>query len=206
MKNWTDNGHPSELALEAWVASEAEAHELQTIGSHIQACPACRAQATEWRGLFLALSSLQGLEPSTSFDDRVMERVRPPTEAQPAVSAWAHRVALGAPRIAAAVIGAWTIGLVGAAAWLQNRVDVPPAVLLARFLGGVEELLVSAAIRVATFLHLSGFVGLWTSVTDTVPGVGLAVAVTLMAVMSGLAIWTLHRVIGSQTPRVDAHA
>jgi hypothetical protein len=51
MTNWTNSGHLSELALELWVANEAEAHDLPAIESHLASCPACRAKAAEWRGL-----------------------------------------------------------------------------------------------------------------------------------------------------------
>jgi len=206
MKNWTNKRHLSEMALEAWAAREAEDQELQAMDSHIQACSACRAEATEWRGLFLALSSLKGAEPSSSFDRKVMEQVRLPAEVPAPAQAWVHRVARTAPRVAAVVIGAWNVTLIGAAAWLQKTVDVPPAMLAARFLDFARDWVVSAAIRVAAFLHLSGFVETWTRATETVPGLGIAGALVLMTLLCGLAIWTLHRVTGYQPPRVDAHA
>ena len=89
MKNWTKTGHLSEMALEAWAAGEAEAQALQAMDNHIQACSDCRVEAAEWRGVFLALSSLRGVEPSASFDDKVMEQVRVPaaSPAQPAGTA-----------------------------------------------------------------------------------------------------------------------
>ncbi len=206
MKNWTNTGHLSKMALEARAAGEAEAHDLQAMDSHIQACSDCRAEAAEWRGLFLALSSLRGVEPSASFDDNVMKQVRLPAVSPVPAQAWVHQVARRAPRIAAAVIGAWSVTLMGAAAWLQKTVDVPPAMLANRLLSYVSDWLLAAAIKVAAFLHLSGLADLWTRVTDTVPGIGLAGAVVLTTVLCGLAIWTLYRVIGYQPPEVDAHA
>jgi hypothetical protein len=206
MKNWTKTGHLTEMALEAWVAGEAEAHELQTMDSHIQACSDCRAQASEWQGLFLALSSLQGVEPSASFDENVMRQVRLPAASPAPAQVWAHRVARKAPRIAAAVIGAWTVTLIGAAAWLQKTVDVPPAMLADRLFRYVGDGLVAVALKVGAFLQLSGLADLFARVTDTVPGIGVAGAIVLMTVLCGLAIWVLYRVIGYQPPRVDAHA
>jgi anti-sigma factor RsiW len=205
MTNWT-KGHLSELALETWAAREADPHDLEELESHIQACPACRAKATEWRGLFLALASLKDVELSNSFEDKVMEQVRIPSPQVAGVPAWVAKVAQRAPRIAAGVVGAWTLMIVGAAAWLQKTVDVPPAALLAQFLNSAKELLLAGAIEVATFLQLSGFIDWLTEVTGTVPGLGVAGAAALMTALSSLAIWTLYRVTRDEPPRVDAHA
>jgi hypothetical protein len=206
MKNWNKTGHLTEMALEAWAAGEAEAHELQTMDGHIQACSDCRAEATEWQGLFLALSSLKGAEPSASFVQNVMEQVRLPAASSAQAQAWVHRVARKAPRIAAAVVGAWCLTLIGAAAWIQKTVEVPPAMLTNRLFNYLGDWLVAATLKAAAFLHLSGLADSWTRVTDAVPGIGIAGAIVLMTVLCGLAIWTLYRVIGYQPPRVDAHA
>ena len=206
MTTWTSRGHLSELALELWAANEAEAHDLQAIDSHLQACPVCRAQAAEWRGFFLTLASLRGVEPSRSFDDRVMRQVRFPAPKRAEVPALAVRLAHRAPRIAAAVIGAWTLTVVGGAAWLQKTVDVPLALLLARFIEQMKGYLIGAAIDAVAYLHLSGLAEWWAEFSDSVPGLGVAGALALMTALSGLAIWTLYRVVGYQPPRVDAHA
>lgn len=206
MKTWTSKGHLSELALELWAANEAEAHDLQAIDSHLRACPACRAQAAEWRGFFLTLASLRGVEPSGDFDARIMQQVRVPTprraEARPLVVRLAHK----APRIAAAVIGAWALTLVGGAAWLQKTVDVPLALLLARFVAQLKEYMIGTAIDIVAYFHLSGLAEWWSQFGNSIPGLGVAGALALMAALSGLAIWTLYRVVGYQPPRVDAHA
>jgi predicted anti-sigma-YlaC factor YlaD len=206
MKTWTSKGHLSELALELWAAHEAEAHDLQAIESHLQACPACRAQAAEWRGFFLTLASLRGVEPSSSFDEGVMRRARVPAPKRAEAPALVVRLAHRAPRIAAAVIGAWTLCVVGGAAWLQKTVDVPLALLLARFVGQLQEYLIGVAINVVAYLHLSGLAEWWSEFSSSIPGLGVAGALALMTALSGLAIWTLYRVVGYQPPRVDAHA
>jgi hypothetical protein len=192
--------------LELWAAHEAEAHDLQAIDSHLRACPACRAQAAEWRGFFLTLASLRGVEPSPTFNDRVMQQVRIPVPKRAEVPPLAVRLAHRAPRIAAAVIGAWTLTVVGGAAWLQKTVDVPLALLLARFVGQLKEYLIGAAINVVAYFHLSGLAEWWSEFSNSIPGLGVAGALALMAALSGLAIWTLYRVVGYQPPRVDAHA
>ena len=206
MKTWTSNGHLSELALELWAANEAKAHDLQAIDSHLQACPACRAQAAEWRGFLLTLASLRGVEPSRSFDDRVMRQVRIPAPKRAEAPVLVVRLAHRAPRIAAAVIGAWTLTVVGGAAWLQKTVDVPLALLLARFVGQMKEYFIGVAIDVVAYLHLSGLAEWWSQFSNSIPGLGVAGALALMTALSGLAIWTLYRVVGYQPPRVDAHA
>jgi len=206
MKTWTSKGHLSELALELWAAHEAEAHDLQAIDSHLQACPACRAQAAEWRGFLLTLASLRGVEPSRSFDNRVMQQVRIPAPKRAEAPVLVVRLAHRAPRIAAAVIGAWTLSVVGGAAWLQKTVDVPLALLLARFVGQMKEYFIGVAIDVVAYLHLSGLAEWWSEFSNSIPGLGVAGALALMTALSGLAIWTLYRVVGYQPPRVDAHA
>ncbi|MGD8699373.1 MAG: hypothetical protein PVJ43_08790 [Gemmatimonadales bacterium] len=206
MKTWTTKGHLSELALELWAANEAEAQDIQAIDSHLRACATCRAQAAEWRGFFLSLASLRGVEPSSNFDDRVLRRVRIPAQKRAEVAPLAVRWAQRAPRVAAAVIGAWTLTVVGGAAWLQKTVDVPLALLLARFVGQLKEYMVGAAINVVAYLHISGLAEWWSDFSNSIPGLGVAGALALMTALSGLAIWTLYRVVGYQPPRVDAHA
>jgi hypothetical protein len=205
MTNWT-NGHLSELALESWAAGEAEAHDLPELENHVQACPDCRVKATEWRGLFLALASLRGAEPSESFHDRVMKEVRIPTEQVAGAPAWVVKVARRAPRIAAGVLGLWTLGIVGAAAWLQKTMDVPLPMLLARLLNDAEDALWAGAIKLGAILQLSGLLDGWPEAFANVPGLGVAGVATLVSTLSGLAIWTLYRVTKYEPPRIDAHA
>ncbi|MGD8866181.1 MAG: hypothetical protein PVI01_01090 [Gemmatimonadales bacterium] len=205
MTNWTNSGHLSELALELWVANEAEAHDLPAIESHLASCPACRAKAAEWRGFLLTLASLRGVEPSRGFEQRVMQHVRIPAPKRMEAPGLLVRLAHRAPRIAAAVIGAWALTLVGAAAWLQKTMDVPLALLLARFSSYAWEQLIAAAIEVVAYLHFSGLAEWWSGLGDSIPGVGLAGALALMTALSLFAIWVLYRVVGYQPPRVDAH-
>lgn len=206
MKNWTTNGHLSELALELWAVNEAEAHELPAIESHLATCPACRAKGAEWRGFLLTLASLRGVEPSGSFDDSVMQYVRIPAAKRAEAPGLLVRLAHRAPRIAAAAIGAWALTLVGAAAWLQKTVDVPLALLLARFAEYARDRMILAAIDVVAYLHISGLAEWWSRFSESIPGTGFVGAVALMTALSIFAIWILYRVVGYQPPRVDAHA
>lgn len=202
---WTTSGHLSELALELWAANEAEAHDLPAIDSHLAACPACRANAAEWRGFLLTIASLRGVQPSGGFDDRVMQHVRVPAARRAEAPGLLVRLAHRAPRIAAAVIGAWALTLVGAAAWLQKTVDVPLALLLARFTSYARQQLIAAAIDVVAYLHFSGLAEWWSGLSDSIPGMGLTGALALMTALSLFAIWVLYRVVGYQPPGMDAH-
>lgn len=206
MSNWTSEGHLSELALELWAADEAEAQELQAMDGHVQACPACQAREAEWRRLFQALASLQVAEPSPAFHGRVMARVRLPVGARAAAPHWLPRLARSLRPVAVSAAAAWTVAVVGGAVWLQGQVNVPAGILFARFLNQAKELLLAALIKLGAILQLSGVADSWATVVETVPGPGVVVAAALVAVLSGLAIWTLYRVTGYQPPRVNAHA
>jgi anti-sigma factor RsiW len=204
MKKWTIEEHLSELVLERRAAGEAEADELQATDSHLQKCPACRAFEAEWRELFVALASLPALEPSRSFDDAVMARVRAP--ARQAIRTWVPTLARRLRPVAVGAAALWTSAVIVGVAWAQTWLDIPAGVLIAQLLAQAKQLALAAAIKIGAILHISGLADFWTQLTETVPGPGIAVAVALMTVLSGLAIWTLYRVAGYQPPRIDAHA
>ncbi len=205
MENWTTEGHLTELALEQRAAGELAGPELQAISSHMQSCQACRGRDAAWRGLFLALASLQGAEPSTGFDDRVMARVRLPDEARTATPSLMPRTIRRLRRIAVAAAAVWTAGLAGSAVWLHSQLDVAPGLLLARLLSAARDLLLAGVVKLGALLHVSGLSESVAGVIATVPGPGLAGALAAMTALSGLAIWTLHRVIEYEPSRVDAH-
>ncbi len=96
--------------------------------------------------------------------------------------------------------------MVGGAAWLQQTVDVPGSILLARFFSNARELLLAAVLKLGAILHLSGLADAWTELVETVPGSGVVIAGGLITVLSGLAIWTLYRVTGYKPPEANAHA
>ncbi len=171
----------------------------------MQSCQACRGRDAAWRGLFLALASLQGAEPSTGFDDRVMARVRLPDEARTATPSLMPRTIRRLRRIAVAAAAVWTAGLAGSAVWLHSQLDVAPGLLLARLLSAARDLLLAGVVKLGALLHVSGLSESVAGVIATVPGPGLAGALAAMTALSGLAIWTLHRVIEYEPSRVDAH-
>ena len=206
MKKWTTEEHLSELALERRAAGEAEADELQAIDSHLQNCPVCQAFEAEWRELFGALASLPALEPSKSFDDAVMARVRVRAPAKQAVQTWLPSLARRLRPVAVGAAALWTSAVIVGVAWAQTWLDMPAGVLIAQLLVQAKQLALAAAIEIGAILHLSGLADFWAQLTETVPGPGIAGAVALMTVLSGLAIWTLYRVATYQPPRIDAHA
>lgn len=205
MKNWTTEGHLTELALGQSVAGELAAADLQAATSHLQACQACRARESEWRGTFLALASLQGAEPSPGFDDRVMELVHIPVPAPSAAPSLMPRTVRRLRRLAVAATTLWTAGLAGGAAWVHFRLDVGPGALLARLLASVQEVALAGAIELGTLIELSGIPETAAGAIQAVPGTGLVAALGGVAALSGLAVWTLYRVTEYQPSRVNGH-
>lgn len=204
MKNWTSDGHLSELGLEVLAADEAARDDLRAMEAHLAACPGCRAREHEWRELFSSIAALREVEPSTGFDARVLARVRP-------VGARARAIGWRAiaRRLRPAVIGAaatWAAAVAGGAMWLFSRVDVSAGVLLARAAAGARDGLLAATIEVGAFLHMTGLIDSWKHLAAMVPGPGVAAAAALMTALSCLAIWMLYRVTGYQPVRIQAHA
>ncbi len=204
MKNWTTEGHLTELALEQRAAGELAGADLQAVISHLQACQACRAREGQWRGMLLALTALRGAEPAPGFDTRVMARVRVP-EAATTSSPLKPRTALRLRRLAVAATTLWTAGLAGGAAWLHFRLDVGAGELLARTLASVQELALAGAIKLGTLIQLSGLPDAASGMIQTVPGPVMVAALAGMTGLSGLAIWLLYRVTGYQPSRVNGH-
>ncbi len=204
MKTWTPEGHLTELALDARAGGEADAHELQAIDGHLEACSACRAHEGGWRRLIHALESLPALETSPSFDDHVMARVRATAEATPA-AAWLLKLGHKLRPVAIGAAGVWSTAVVAGAFWLGGRVDIPATALVSRGVGFTTELVWAAVLKIGATLQVSGFFQLWARVVDLVPGPGVISAVAVMTAISGAAIWTLYRVVGYEPSRIDAH-
>ena len=205
MKKWTLKGHLSERALELLVADEVDREEIQGMRAHLQGCPACRAREADWREMFHALASLREVEPSPSFDERVLARVVR-TGATAGFGAGWREIARRLRPVAFGAAAAWCAIVAGSAAWVIARVDVPVGVLLTRAISDARQLLLAAVIEVGTFLHLNGMVDLWNRMAEAVPGPGFAGGAALMTALSALAIWALYRVTGYEPPRIGAHA
>ncbi|MGD2153896.1 MAG: hypothetical protein PVG79_11570 [Gemmatimonadales bacterium] len=206
MKIWTSEGHLSELALEQRAADEVWASELQAIDGHLEACAACRAEHARWRRLFHTLATLQAVEPSASFDEGVMARVRLPEPVDTVTAVRLPSLLRRLRPVVAAAAAVWTAAVVGGALWLQHTVDVPSSMLVARLFSGVRELLLAAVLKLGAVVQLSGLSDAWTELVETIPGSGVVIAGTLITVLSGLAIWTLYRVTGYEPPEANAHA
>ncbi len=83
------------------------------------------------------------------------------------------------------------------------EVSIPA--LLGSLVGGTRDLLVGAAIKLGTLLEITGLSAAWSRLAETVPGPGVAGALALMTLISGLAIWMLYRVTAYQPSGIDAH-
>lgn len=204
MKNWTPEGHLTDVALELRAAGEAEAPELRLSDSHLAACPACRAGAADWSRLIRALQSLPPLDPCASFDDQVMARVRVAVQAKPA-AAWLPKLARKLRPVALGAAAVWSAAVIGGGLWLGGRIELPAAAFVAGGLTFIKQLLWAGVLRLGAFLHLSGLIDLWADVVEAVPGPGVLSAVAVMTAVSGLAIWTLHKVVRYEPSGVDAH-
>jgi anti-sigma factor RsiW len=204
MKNWTTEGHLSDLALEMWAAGEAETHTTGAIQSHLETCEACRAREAEWQGLFEALQSLPAVEPARSLDEAVMARVRLPAEEEVATSAWLPQLARRLRPVAVGAVAAWSVALLFGTAWVETHLGLSAGELLSGFLAFVKQQVLEAVIRIGAFAELSGITDLW-SRTSGISGLGVVSGLAAMTAVSGLAIWMLYRVTGYQ-PRNHANA
>ena len=204
MKNWNSEGHLTDLARELWAAGEAEGSGAERTQDHLQSCSSCRAQVEEWREIFHALSSLPALEPSLSFDRRVMDRVRMPVAA-PSEAAWLPTLVRRLRPVAVATSALWSAVVVGGIIWLGAGVGTSGTALVAGAIAYLSDLAWGAVVKVGAFLHISGTLELWAEFARVVPGPGVLSAVALMTAFAGLGIWGLYRVAGIQPTRVNAH-
>lgn len=203
MTNWNTEGHLTDLALELLAVGEAETQELSVINGHLAECKPCRARSADWRDFIQTFESVPPLEPSPAFDDRVMERVH--VAAAPARAAWVPKLARRLRPVALGAAAAWSAIVIGGGLWLGSQAEIPAAALVARGIGFVTNLAWAGVLEVGAAIHLSGVLDLWARAVQAVPGPGIVGAVAVMTAVSGLAIWTLHRVVGYQPSRIDAH-
>lgn len=206
MKIWRSDGHLTELALELWAAAEAEPQRLHAMHDHLETCDACRARGAEWHRLFRSLTSLQAVEPSAAFDAAVMERVHLPSRSRSSLAArWPSLLRRLRP-VAMVAAAAWTAIVAGGAWWVQAQVEAPATALLAELASRASGLLLTAVIEVAAFLRITGVLEILNEWAATVPSREVALALSLMTMLSGLAIWTLYRVTAYQPSRVKVNA
>ncbi len=105
--------------------------------------------------------------------------------------------------MAAAAI--WTVAVAGGLVWLQSQVEVTPALLLAGLAAQLKSLLMAGVIKLATLLQVSGLVDLYEQAAAAVPGQQLALALAVMTLLSGIAIWTFYRAVVYQPSGVERH-
>jgi anti-sigma factor RsiW len=83
-----DAAHPSEDRLQDYVEGLLPATRAARVRTHLDACPACAAEAAAWRTTFAHLERLERFAPSGDFATRVMAGVRVPTFAPARVPDW----------------------------------------------------------------------------------------------------------------------
>lgn len=92
--------HLSPERLQDYVDGVIPDRQMARIDAHVEGCTACRAEVSEWQGLFAGLGTLQTMEPSDGFYERVMAQHRvlqlvqawEPVSAQIGALAWAKRL------------------------------------------------------------------------------------------------------------------
>ena len=204
MKTWNSEGHLTELALERWAVGEAEGLDRQRVTNHIRTCEACAARQAEWEEFVHALSALPSLEPSRSFDELVLARVRKPSvrEQHGIIPHLGRRLR----RAAVAAAALWAAVLAGGGVWMATSLTDSPGALAGQGLAYIHDLLWAGVVRVAALLQVSGIVEAWNEVASAVPGPSVLSAVALMTAFGGLALWGLYRVTGYRESRIKAHA
>jgi predicted anti-sigma-YlaC factor YlaD len=205
MHYWNEQEHLTDLALELRAADELEAARRPGVDEHLRRCPACRARAGEWDGLVRLLRTLPRLEPSATFDEAVMARLRLPTHATSRMPAWMPGLLRGARRVAVAAAAVWSALVTGTALWFGTRLEVSAADAFGNALAFAPELLWTVVIRITAILQLTGL-------TDALAGAGalprttVAGVIALMTAASGLALWTLYRISELEPIRIRMNA
>ncbi len=198
--------HPGPAILQEYVEGFVSGRRRARVEAHLAACDACRDETEEWDAIFLGLSSLPRLAPSSSFTDEVMARVRLPAVAPAATEApvWTRALEAAAGLLPSTSRG-WT--LAGAfAAVPATAIVAAVAFLLTHPLLTVTDLTAFVWWRGAELLS-GGFAwaGGWAldqAVTHHLLGVGQlalnapgAAAATLVAAwaLTAGALWVLYR-------------
>lgn len=207
MSYWTNDRHISDLGLQLHASGELETGEVRPIREHLHACSHCARRAASWGELLRSLTALRSLEPGPRFDEAVMARIRLPATAQATrLPAWIPKVARQARRLAIGTAAVWSAAVIGGLAWLVTRTDVSGSEALSSALAYAIGLLWAGVVKLGAVLHLSGLLDAWRQAEQTVPGPGILSAVALMTAISGLALWTLYKVVDQKPMRVKAHA
>lgn len=80
--------HPSAERLQDFIERLLPARQAARVRTHLDACPACAAEAASWRTTFTYLQELERFAPSESFATRVMAGVRVSAPAPARVPEW----------------------------------------------------------------------------------------------------------------------
>lgn len=203
--------HPAPERVLDYLDGALPARARTRLRGHLEACPACREEVREWRGLLAALEALPTHQPSGGFADAVMARVRVGDRA-PAAPDALERVlgwiggGVSWPRaLRPRTAGQWALAGVAAAAPVTAAVgaflvlfshpQLTPGYLLAFLWWQLSEaagaLLGAAwgAVTESALVFRAYSVVEWLGGSPTIVGLG---AVALSVCMAG-SLWILYR-------------
>ena len=204
-------GHLDGDRMQDFVEGCLPARQAARVISHLDACPACAAEAAAWRATFAHLRGLEQLAPTAGFTDRVMAQVRVPASVPERVPEWRRALAWvrgmlpRSRRAWAAVSGvavtpAVTLGLV---LWTLASHPTLTAGAVASFLGWKASALVGMAweavagqaLQSAGLFEAYSFFGSlpWSPAT-------LAGALVALSVGTVAATWVLYRNLFTPRP------
>ncbi|HET8657032.1 MAG TPA: hypothetical protein VFL93_16015 [Longimicrobiaceae bacterium] len=193
--------HLSEWTIEQFAEGALPAAEQESAAAHLAGCAHCAAELEAYRALAHALSSLPRFEPSPSFADAVMARVRvTPPEPRPL----AERLAEWLPSttrgwlLAVGALAAPVLSLIAAVAFILWRPvasdDGLGRVILLRGHSTLRVWAEEALHRAVTSGLASHVASLYQSVID-VPAHSLVIALVVLAITVPISGWALVRLV-----------
>lgn len=196
--------HPSDWTLELLAEGALPPESEARVAQHVAACARCAAEVEAYRSLFAAMASLPRFEPSPSFDDAVLARVRIAPQ-RAAAAAWLARWLPSTSRGWLVLLGlalAPALPLIALVAWLLSRPMVTAAGLWQVGSTWAREAAWSLVVRAAAQAVESGVAEWGGSVLERLratPPEVLTVGTLILAVGIPLSVWTLYRTLRTPT-------
>lgn len=193
--------HLSEWTIEQFAEGVLSAAEQASAAAHVAACAHCAAEVEAHQALAQALSSLPRFEPSPSFADTVMARVRvAPPEPQPLAARLAEWMPSTTPGwlLAAGALAAPILSLIAAVAFILWRPaaagDGLGQVLLLRG-HSTARVWVDETLQQAAASGIASHVAsLYHTLLD-IPAHSLVIALAVLAIVIPVCAWSLVRLV-----------